>query len=228
MQKKLLYPSALCALFGISGIIFGMEEADQHTFLVLNSNNNEFVAFSRARFDQGKIYQNYDELNINNANWMKIQSPSIVVSTKPSHLIITDINDTLSTLSFMEKEKNIIHLVGDEINLGDFESKMIEAYLVEPNKFDICIFRAGTYHPITQITHQYLNKNTSTINVKSTAIESYEKGKRDEEVKQKKETLESKITRNSWIRNILLIGGGSILVFYYFFPDRFTQFFKSA
>jgi hypothetical protein len=234
MQKKLLYSSVLCALFGISGIVFGMEEnnlADKYTFLALNINNN-FVAFSRASLDQQKIYRNDEEFHnnwlINDDNWMQLQAPTIQLSLKPCRLVITDTDDKFNRLSVVITNTNINQV----INLGSFKRSNIEHIkkcIMEPNKSDMLLFRAGTYHPITLIAHEDLNKNYySAIEVKSTVMERQEAIQKENTISQNKkiqEQRESKIKITRWIRNIVLTGG-SILALAWLFPDRFTQFWQ--
>lgn len=231
MQKKLLYSSALCALFGMSGIVFGMEKnnlADKYTFLALDINEN-FVAFSRSSLDKGKVYQNLEEFNnnwiINDDNWMQLQTPTIQLSLKPSSLVITDTDNKFSALSVVMRDAE------KAVTLGIFKRSNIEKIkkvLMEPNKSDIYLFRTGTYHPITLLVHKHFDGKYSVINVKSKVMERQEAIQQENTISQNKKirkNLESKIKITRWIRNIVLTGG-SILVLAYLFPERFTQFLQ--
>jgi hypothetical protein len=241
MQKKLLYSSVLCALFGISGIIFGMEKdsAGAYTLLTLQKNGIFGVCSPSGIFKQNKneFEKNWTERGFqqyaNQPDFLQ-NSFNLKISTfdlRPSQLIITSKND-IKTLSVITGNNN------KSINLGDFEKAYIEYleyFYMQEGKIEL--FRTGIYYPINKIIHNdNINNSIEIIDVKSidpSRINTIENNKEIpsiidvNSIATESKTPESKIRPNSWKKNILLIGGVSILVLAYFFPDRFTQFFQS-
>ena len=240
MQKKLVHSTALSVLFGISSIIFGMKNdpADPYTHLTLTTIYNEFIVFSpsdlinqdKNAFEEdwtNRDFQQYIKQHNRSSNNNVTLAPTIF-DFKPSQLIITDKNDTLSTLSVIRGNDK------KEYSLGDFEKKQIE-YLKYFHKEEgkIELFKTGWYYPINKIIHNdHLNNAIEIIDIASAAIVKYEKPTAEENIckqniqrnSEKIEELKSKVKT---IKISIFLCGVGIAGLMYLFSDRFIQFFHS-
>src|SRR5438445_2664580 len=172
MQKKLLYSSVLCALFSISGIVFGMEKndpTDKYTFLTLTVKNDFFIVspsgftkhnkndFNKEWNEQG--FQQFTQRP--DYSRYSFSKPARPFDLSFSQLIITDTNDKNITLSIITPNTS------KAINLGDFEKKQIEdlkSFHTYGCKIEV--FRTGFYYPIDKIIHKdHLNNPIEIIHV---------------------------------------------------------------
>lgn len=218
MQNKLLYSSALCALFSVSGMLLGMKEPNVvhlYTYLTLStpesfiaipqSNLNEIVTDS----DNSKFNKNWKKVGCKEFN-EKIGSKSkpldskIYTSPDNSLLIIEDNpNAEWSNISVLVNNKL-------KITFDSCRTSTVEQFKKHcaDNKPELSFFIIGDYYPISAIIH-----NREILMVESETMAQDRQATRDvlNTIKHNTaiiENVESIIEQN--IRTILLCGAGVV------------------